>query len=122
MLSIPFAPGLLQALDIPPAWNYVMDKPNMVQRKKSLPCAMHYAIIFASTVRDPPPFQSRTHSSILLLWWNPARPPKAALFLAAGAGDGALRHNGLILRVDSLAGNVLPSKTLQKLTGQVIFP
>ena len=28
----------------------------MVHRKKSLPCAMHYAIIFGSTVRDPPPF------------------------------------------------------------------
>jgi len=43
---------------------------------------MQYAIIFASTVRDPPPFPSGTHSSILLLWQESCAALKAALFLA----------------------------------------
>src|SRR6266576_3989277 len=79
----PVAPRSMQAFYNRPAQNYVMDKTHMVQRKKLLRCALHYAIIFASTVRDPPPFQSRTHSSILLLWWHPARPPRPRFFARA---------------------------------------
>src|SRR5437868_12207457 len=88
----------MQAFYNRPAQNYVMDKTNMVQRKKLLRCALHYAIIFASTVRDPPPFQSRTHSSILLLWWNPARPPRPRFF-ARAVPDGPPLQSTVTVRV-----------------------
>src|ERR1700687_2029546 len=123
MLSISFAPRSMQALNYLPTQNYVMDKASMVQRKKSLPCAVHYAIIFASTVRDPPPFPSRTYSSILLLWWNPARPPRPRFFSVEGGGKQVATGCERVLpRFDRPSVNVLLSKTLQNLTERVIFP
>src|SRR5437879_8568509 len=96
---------------------------NMVQCKKSLPCAVHYAIIFASTVRDPPPSHRghippfSSYGGIL------ARSPKAALFCRAGPKKGAWRATGgRCGAFDRSSVNVLLFKTLQKLTGRVIFP
>src|ERR1700681_2724165 len=95
----------------------------MVQCKKSLPCAVHYAIIFASTVRDPPPFPSRTYSSILLLWWNPrAGSPGRAFFGGWGGKRVAPGCERVLARFDRPSVNVLLSKTLQNLTERVIFP
>jgi hypothetical protein len=96
---------------------------DMVQCKKSLPCAVHYAIIFASTVRDPPPSHRghippfSSYGGIL------ARSPKAALFLANGAKNGSrLPIYRAAASFDRLRINVLLFKTLQNLTGRVIFP
>src|SRR5436190_5943683 len=54
-------------------------------QKNNLPCRARYANILPSAVRDTPPFPPWARSSILLLWWNPARPPRPRFFLARPA-------------------------------------
>ena len=91
--------------------------------QKSLPCAVHYAIIFASTVRDPPPSHRGQIPPFSSYGGILARSPKAALFSAMGRKTGGAGiGNGAAAAFDRPSVNVLKSKTLQNLTGRVIFP